>query len=56
MNLLYPNLQWRWLPTMLRYALLGSIVAGGYGIIYDQITSRQQKSWVDFGSGSRPKV
>ena len=38
MNLLYPNLQWRWLPTMLRYALLGSIVAGGYGIIYDQIT------------------
>jgi hypothetical protein len=38
MNLLYPNLQWRWLPSMLKYALLGSIVAGGYGIIHDQIT------------------
>ena len=38
MNLLYPDLQWRWLPTMLGQALLGSLIAGGYGIIHDQIT------------------
>ena len=37
-NVLYPNLRWRWLPAMLGYALLGSLVAGVYGIIHDQVT------------------
>ena len=38
MNLLYPALRRRWLPAMLGYALLGSLLSGVYGIIHDQIT------------------
>jgi hypothetical protein len=38
MNIFYPNLRWRWLLPMLGYALLGSLLAGVYGIIHDQIT------------------
>ena len=38
MSILYPSLRWRWLLPMLGYALLGSLLAGVYGIIHDQIT------------------
>jgi hypothetical protein len=38
MNLLYPNLRLAWLPSMFRYALLGALLAGVYGIIHDQVT------------------
>ena len=38
MSLLYPKLQWRWLPRLLGYSLLGALIAGFYGILHDQIT------------------
>jgi hypothetical protein len=38
MSILYPSLRWRWLLPMLGYALLGSLFAGAYGILHDQIT------------------
>ena len=38
MRILYPKLHWKLLPVMLGYALLGSLVAGFYGVIHDQIT------------------
>ena len=33
-----PVFQAAWLPAMLGYALLGAIIAAGYGIIHDQVT------------------
>lgn len=38
MNLLYPTFDRRLLPRMLGLALLGSVIAGGYGILHDQVT------------------
>ena len=38
MNLFIPNLRRTSLPCMLRLALAGSLVAGCYGILHDQIT------------------
>ena len=38
MNILYPRFRLNLLPAMLGYALLGSIIAGLYGIAHDQIT------------------
>ncbi len=38
MSLLYPRLSRRWLPAMIRYAVIGSLFAGVYGILHDQIT------------------
>lgn len=37
-TLLYPRLSRSWLPAMIRHALIGSLFAGSYGIIHDQIT------------------
>ena len=38
MNLLYPEIRFAWLPSMLRYAMLGALLAGLYGVLHDQIT------------------
>ena len=38
MNVLYPQFRLSLLPSMLRYAFLGALVAGIYGIIHDQFT------------------
>ena len=38
MNLLYPKLRLAWLPGMLRYAVVGALLAGVYGILHDQVT------------------
>lgn len=38
MNLLYPRIERRHLPLMLKLSVAGALVAGGYGIIHDQIT------------------
>ncbi len=38
MNLLYPKFRLNLLPAMLRYAVLGALLAGFYGILHDQIT------------------
>ncbi len=38
MNLLYPKFRLSLLPAMLRYAALGAVVAGSYGILNDQFT------------------
>lgn len=38
MNIFYPRIRGSWLPTMLGYAVLGALLAGGYGIVHDQIT------------------
>lgn len=38
MNLLYPRIERRHLPLMLRIAALGAMIAGGYGILHDQVT------------------
>ena len=38
MNLLYPKFPLKHLPTMLRTALAGMIVAGCYGALHDQIS------------------
>jgi hypothetical protein len=38
MNLLYPKIRLAWLPSMLRYAMLGALLAGLYGILHDQVT------------------
>ena len=38
MNVLYPRFRLNLLPAMIGYALLGSLVAGLYGIVHDQIT------------------
>ena len=64
MNLLYPRIRLAWLPSMLRYAMLGTVVAGLYGVVHDQITySISQKyftrlkfsqfHYADFGLPSR---
>lgn len=38
MNIWFPIIQWRLLPRILAIAGLGTIIAGTYGIIHDQIT------------------
>jgi hypothetical protein len=38
MNVLYPNFPAGRLPTMIRVALLGAVVAGAYGTVHDQIS------------------
>ena len=38
MSLFYPKIRLAWLPAMLGYAVLGSLLAGFYGILHDQIT------------------
>jgi hypothetical protein len=38
MNLLYPKITWPHLWITLKYAMLGALVAGAYGIVHDQIT------------------
>ena len=38
MNIVYPMLRLAWLPNMLRYAALGAVLAGVYGVLHDQIT------------------
>lgn len=37
-NMLYPQLPLRALPRLLMLALIGSLIAGCYGVIHDQIT------------------
>ena len=38
MSILYPKIRLAWLPSMLRYAALGALLAGFYGILHDQVT------------------
>ena len=38
MSLFYPKIRLAWLPAMLGYAVLGSLLAGFYGVLHDQIT------------------
>jgi hypothetical protein len=38
MNIFYPRFRLNLLPAMLGYALLGSLIAGLYGVAHDQIT------------------
>lgn len=38
MNILYPRLPLRWLPAMLKHAVLGAVLAGAYGSLHDEIT------------------
>src|SRR5262245_48699964 len=60
MNLLYPKFPLKHLPTMLRTALAGMIVAGAYGALHDQVSYSispeyftklkfRQFSYADFG-------
>lgn len=37
-TLLYPRLSRSWLPAMIGYAIIGSLFAGAYGVLHDQIT------------------
>jgi hypothetical protein len=63
-NLIYPKLRLSWLPAMLRFAAVGSFIAGVYGIIHDQVTYSigpeyftrlkfAQFSYADFGLPAR---
>ena len=38
MNILYPRIRRAWLPAMLRYSVLGAVLAGLYGVLHDQVT------------------
>lgn len=38
MNIFYPKIRFAWLPAMLAYAVLGSLLAGLYGILHDEVT------------------
>ncbi len=38
MNILYPKIRLDQLPIMLAYAVLGAVLAGGYGVLHDQVT------------------
>jgi len=38
MSNFYPKIRFAWLPAMLGYAALGSLPAGFYGIVHDQVT------------------
>lgn len=64
MNLLYPRFPAKHLPAMLRVALLGAALAGGYGALHDQISYAvspeyftklkfRQFSYADFGCPPR---
>ena len=59
-NHLFPNIRLRALPALLGYTVLGSLLAGIYGILHDQITYTispeyftqvkfVQFHWADFG-------
>ena len=37
-NILYPQLPLRGLPRLLLLAVIGSLIAGIYGVIHDQVT------------------
>ena len=60
MNVLYPVFPAGRLPTMLRVALLGAVVAGAYGVLHDQVSYAispeyftkmkfRQFAWADVG-------
>jgi hypothetical protein len=60
LNLLYPKIRLKWLPAMLGYCVFGTLMAGVYGILHDQITYSIspeyftrvkfiQFHWADFG-------
>jgi hypothetical protein len=38
MSIFYPKIRLAWLPTMLACSVVGSLLAGLYGIIHDQVT------------------
>src|SRR6202521_2478913 len=38
MNIFYPKIRFAWLPAMLAYAVVGSLLSGLYGILHDQAT------------------
>ena len=38
MHLVYPKIRLASLTSMLRYAMLGALLAGFYGVLHDQIT------------------
>ena len=38
MNILYPKIGLALLPAMLRYAVVGAILAGVYGALHDEVT------------------
>lgn len=38
MNLLYPRIERRHLPLMLGISAVGALIAGGYGILHDQVS------------------
>jgi hypothetical protein len=64
MNLLYPRIALRHLPSMLGVAGAGALIAGAYGILHDQVTftlsqeyftkfKSEQFTWADFGLPQR---
>jgi hypothetical protein len=66
-NLIYPRLRLAWIPAMLRFAVIGSFIAGLYGFVHDQITYSispeyftrlkfAQFSYADFGWPARAFV
>lgn len=66
-SILYPQLPLRALPRLLLLALVGSLIAGGYGVIHDQITFTlapeyftkfkfEQFAYADPGGGERAFV
>lgn len=48
-TLLYPRLSCTWLPAMIGSAVIGSLFAGAYGILHDQI------AYSIFGSVDLPR-
>ena len=38
MNILFPKIRLDWLPVMLKFAAFGAFLAGGYGVLHDQVT------------------
>jgi hypothetical protein len=60
MNVFYPRIARRHLPLMFAISLIGALIAGGYGILHDQVTytlseeyfskfKSVQFQWADFG-------
>ena len=60
MNLLYPKIPKERLPSIIRLAAFGAIVAGAYGALHDQVSYTispeyftklkfEQFAWADFG-------
>lgn len=67
LRFLVPRLSWRVLGRITGWAALGALVAGGYGILHDQLTYTLapeyflrlkfgQFGWVDFGWPDRTRV